>query len=75
MKVMIRSTDAGLSVYLPKKDLEAPIIKVENDDLWGGTVRFRTAWTLILPDLPRDTRRPISVEAKKTSDGTDPDAG
>ncbi|TIR95252.1 MAG: putative nitrogen fixation protein NifT, partial [Mesorhizobium sp.] len=26
-------------------------------------------WRLMLPDLPRDTRLPITVEAMKISDG------
>ncbi|MER8502241.1 MULTISPECIES: putative nitrogen fixation protein NifT [unclassified Mesorhizobium] len=68
MKVMIRRTDAGLSAYVPKKDLEEPIIKLEKEELWGGTVTLRNGWRLLLPDLPRDTRLPITVEAKKVSE-------
>ncbi|MER9901108.1 putative nitrogen fixation protein NifT [Mesorhizobium sp. M0130] len=68
MKVMIRRTDAGLSAYVPKKDLEEPIIKLENEELWGGTVTLRNGWRLLLPDLPRDTRLPITVEARKVSE-------
>ena len=41
MKVMIRRDSAGkLSVYVPKKDLEEPVVEQEKDDLWGGTVRL-----------------------------------
>ncbi|MER8670424.1 putative nitrogen fixation protein NifT [Mesorhizobium sp. M1156] len=68
MKVMIRRTDAGLSAYVPKKDLEEPIIKLEKEELWGGTVTLRNGWRLLLPDLPQDTRLPITVEAKKVSE-------
>lgn len=68
MKVMIRRTDAGLSAYVPKKDLEEPIIKLEKEQLWGGTVTLRNGWRLLLPDLPRDTRLPITVEARKISE-------
>ncbi|ANT54678.1 MULTISPECIES: putative nitrogen fixation protein NifT [Mesorhizobium] len=68
MKVMIRRTGAGLSAYVPKKDLEEPIVKVENEDLWGGCVTLRNGWRLVLPELPRDTRLPITVEARKISD-------
>ncbi|TIM71077.1 MAG: putative nitrogen fixation protein NifT, partial [Mesorhizobium sp.] len=53
----------------PKKDLEEPITEIENADLWGGTVTLRNGWRLMLPDLPRDTRLPITVEAMKISDG------
>ncbi len=68
MKVMIRRTGAGLSAYVPKKDLEEPIIKVENEHLWGGAVTLRNGWRLVLPDLPQGTRLPITVEARKISD-------
>ncbi|RNJ42536.1 putative nitrogen fixation protein NifT [Mesorhizobium erdmanii] len=68
MKVMIRRTDAGLSAYVPKKDLEEPIVKLENEDLWGGIVTLGNGWRFVLPDLPRDTRLPITVEARKISD-------
>ncbi|PZV40156.1 putative nitrogen fixation protein NifT [Mesorhizobium kowhaii] len=68
MKVMIRRTDAGLSAYVPKKDLEEAIIKFENQDLWGGVVTLRNGWRLLLPDLPPNTRLPITVEARKLPD-------
>ncbi|APG93284.1 putative nitrogen fixation protein NifT [Sinorhizobium americanum] len=68
MKVMIRRTSAGLSAYVPKKDLEEPIIKVENEELWGGTVTLKNGWRLALPDLPRDTRLPVTVEARRIFD-------
>ncbi|MER9209454.1 putative nitrogen fixation protein NifT [Mesorhizobium sp. M0771] len=68
MKVMIRRSDAGLSAYVPKKDLEEPIIKLEKEELWGGTVTLRNGWRLLLPDLPHDTRLPITVEARKISE-------
>ncbi|AUX79090.1 putative nitrogen fixation protein NifT [Sinorhizobium fredii] len=68
MKVMIRRTSAGLSAYVPKKDLEEPIVKVENEDLWGGAVTLKNGWRLALPDLPRDTRLPITVDARRIFD-------
>ncbi|WP_114947323.1 putative nitrogen fixation protein NifT [Microvirga calopogonii] len=67
MKIMIRRSSAGLSAYVPRKDLEEPIIKVENENLWGGTVTLRNGWRFVLPDLPRETRLPITVEARKIS--------
>lgn len=37
MKVMIRrSPETGLSIYVPKKDLEEPIVESEHETLWGG---------------------------------------
>ncbi|QPB24637.1 putative nitrogen fixation protein NifT [Rhizobium sp. 007] len=69
MKVTIRRTGVGLSAYIPKKDLEEPIISVEKENLWGGFVLLRNGWRLALPDLPQDTRLPITVEARKLSRG------
>ncbi|SON57929.1 nitrogen fixation protein NifT [Hartmannibacter diazotrophicus] len=65
MKVMIRRSDKGLSAYVPKKDLEEPIVFVERETLWGGEVKLKNGWVLVLPEMPDDTRLPITVNAKK----------
>ena len=65
MKVMIRRSEKGLSAYVPKKDLEEPIVETERDSLWGGSVKLRNGWTLILPEMPPETKLPITVNAKK----------
>lgn len=65
MKVMIRRSAGGLSAYVPKKDLEEPIVEVERESLWGGAVRLKNGWTLILPEMPLETRLPVTVNARK----------
>jgi len=66
MKVMIRRNDKGeLSAYVPKKDLEEPIVETEKPGLWGGTVRLANGWQLELPAMAADTRLPITVEARR----------
>ena len=65
MKVMIRRGEKGLSAYVPKKDLEEPIVETERETLWGGSVKLRNGWTLILPEMPPDTKLPITVNARK----------
>jgi nitrogen fixation protein NifT len=65
MKLMIRRTDKGLSAYAPKKDLEEPIVAVEKATLWGGWVKLKNGWVLVLPIMPADTRLPITVEAQR----------
>lgn len=66
MKVMMRRNAAGvLSVYVPKKDLEEPVVAQEKPDLWGGTVTLANGWLLALPEMAADTRLPITVEARK----------
>ncbi|WP_237718433.1 putative nitrogen fixation protein NifT [Rhodovulum sp. PH10] len=65
---MIRKTDKGLSAYVPKKDLEQPIVELEKDAMWGGWVKLKNGWTLVLPDMPPETRLPVTVEARKVGD-------
>ncbi|WP_028310390.1 putative nitrogen fixation protein NifT [Derxia gummosa] len=66
MKVMIRRGSNGvLSAYVPKKDLEEPIVSQEKETLWGGMVTLANGWQLALPEMPEGTTLPITVEAKK----------
>lgn len=65
MKVMIRKTSSGLSAYVPKKDLEEPIVELERDSLWGGWIRLKNGWVLELPALAPETALPITVNARK----------
>lgn len=66
MKVMIRKNKAGaLTVYVAKKDLEEPIVSMESETLWGGLVTLANGWQLALPEMPEDTKLPITVDARK----------
>jgi nitrogen fixation protein NifT len=68
MKVMIRRDQKGvLSAYVPKKDLEEPIVSQEKEALWGGTVTLANGWVLSLPEMAEGTHLPITVEAKRLS--------
>ncbi len=70
MKVMIRRASNGvLSAYVPKKDLEEPIVSQEKPDLFGGTVTLANGWQLALPEMPEGTTLPITVEAKRLTSG------
>jgi nitrogen fixation protein NifT len=69
MKVMIRrSPEIGLSIYVPKKDLEEPIVESEHDSLWGGWIRIANGWVLDLPAMAADTPLPITINARKRGD-------
>ncbi len=66
MKVMIRKDSQGtLTAYVPKKDLEEPIIAMVNPGMWGGLVTLANGWQLELPAMPANTPLPITVEAKR----------
>lgn len=69
MKVMIRRDAAGtLSAYVPKKDLEEPIVEMENSRMWGGIVTLANGWRLELPDLAADTPLPLTVNARRVGE-------
>lgn len=66
MKVMIRKDSKGtLTAYVPKKDLEEPIVSMAQPDLWGGIVTLANGWQLDLPAMPAGTPLPITVEARR----------
>ncbi len=69
MKIMLRKNAAGeLSVYVPKKDLEEPVVAMEQTGMWGGTITMANGWKLELPAMPEETRLPITVDARKLGD-------
>lgn len=66
MKVMIRRLPSGaLSAYVPKKDLEEPVVAQERPELWGGSITLANGWMLVLPEMPASTALPITVEARR----------
>jgi len=67
MKVMVRKSGEQYTIYVAKKDLEEPIVGMEKPGLWGGWAKIANGWTLALPEMPPDTRLPITVEARKLS--------
>ena len=68
MKIMLRRDTKGvLSVYVPKKDLEEPVVSQEKENLWGGKVTLGNGWELELPEMPDETKLPITVEARRLS--------
>ena len=68
MKVMMRRAEGVLSAYVPKKDLEEPVVEQQLELLWGGWIRLANGWVLDLPEMPEETRLPITVNARKRSE-------
>lgn len=63
---MIRKTNQGaLSAYVAKKDLEEPIVAMEQPGIWGGVVTLGNGWRLELPAMPAATTLPVTVEARR----------
>ncbi|MHB0984122.1 MAG: putative nitrogen fixation protein NifT [Sulfuricella sp.] len=66
MKIMIRKNAQGiLSAYVPKKDLEEPIVAMEQAGMWGGIVTLANGWRLELPAMAAETTLPITVDARR----------
>ncbi len=66
MKIMIRKSHDGiLSIYVPKKDLEEPIVAMEKPEMWGGIITLGNGWQLELPEVPPGTEIPCTVEARR----------
>ena len=69
MKVMLRKDAKGiLSAYIPKKDLEEPIVSMDKAEMWGGMVTLANGWRLELPAMSADTKLPLTVEVRKVSE-------
>ncbi|MEK7395123.1 MAG: putative nitrogen fixation protein NifT [Fibrobacterota bacterium] len=66
MKVMIRKLSSGtFTAYIPKKDLEEPIVQMDNAGLWGGNVTLANGWRLEMPVLDDQATFPRTVEARR----------
>jgi nitrogen fixation protein NifT len=66
MKLMIRKDSKGtLTGYVPKKDLEEPIVSMDKPEMWGGLITLGNGWQFDLPAMPADTPLPITVEARR----------
>ena len=70
MKVMIRRSEGILSAYVPKKDLEEPVVEQQHAALWGGWIRLKNGWILELPEMASETALPITVNARKRGEET-----
>ena len=71
MKVMLRKLGDVYEIYVPKKDLEEKVVEMEKETLWGGWIKIANGWTFAMPDMPADTKLPITVEARKLSGDDD----
>ncbi len=67
---MIRKDITGtLKAYLPRKDLEEPIVSMTRGEMWGGLVKLGNGWQFELPEMAADTPLPITVEARRVDSG------
>ena len=68
MKVTIRKVGDAFEAYVPKKDMEEKVVASETPHVWGGVITLSNGWRFQMPDLPIDTRLPLTVEARKLAD-------
>lgn len=71
MKVTIRMVGDQYEAYVPKKDMEEKVVDMSNGRIWGGIITLTNGWKFQMPDLPEDTRMPITVDARKLAEVDD----
>lgn len=66
MKATFRkNSDGRLEVYIPKKDVEALVLDVEIEGVWGGTFKLSNGWKIKVPPLETEPKFPITLEVRK----------
>ncbi|MBI4828255.1 MAG: putative nitrogen fixation protein NifT [Nitrospinae bacterium] len=65
MKITIRRAEGGLSVYIPKKDLETRVIATDPAHAFGGRIECVGGLTLYIEPMKEAPALPLTVEARK----------
>ena len=67
MKATIRKrADNSLEIYIPKKDLEAVVIKTEGTEgKWGGIFELANGLKIQVPYFDNEPKLPITLEVRK----------
>ena len=68
MKITVRKVAAGWQVYVPKKDLEEPVVAMQQPGLWGGWIELGNGWRFEVPPMPADTPVPLTLDARKLAE-------
>jgi len=66
-KVMLRRTDEGMTLYIPKQDLEEKIISIEHPGpgQWGGQITLSDGSSFVVDIMSEEPKLPITVRAKR----------
>ncbi|MBF0274467.1 MAG: putative nitrogen fixation protein NifT [Nitrospinae bacterium] len=67
MKVIVRKVGETLSVYIPKKDLEANVIATDPDHVFGGTIEIQGGMKLYIEPMEETPKLPLTMNAKKVA--------
>lgn len=65
MKVMVSKVDGAYSIYIPKKDLEAKVVSIEEGVAFGGTWELENGDKLYIEPMDAEPRLPQTLRAKK----------
>jgi len=65
MKVIVNFKEGQYSVYIPKKDIEVNIIKIEKDSVFGGKLYLENGMILYIEPQNEDVVFPKTFDAKK----------
>lgn len=65
MKVIISKNRDEYSVYIPKKDMEEKVVKVDKKGNWGGTFTLSNGWQLEIPFFDQEPSLPKTMNVKR----------
>ncbi len=65
MKVILRKIKDDYEIYVAKKDLEEKVVEAEFPTIWGGWIKLANGWRFQMPDMPADTKLPLTIDARK----------
>jgi len=66
-KVMLRRTEEGMTLYVPKQDLEEKVLEIEHPGpgQWGGKIKLVDGSSFVVDVMPEEPKLPITVRAKR----------
>ncbi len=65
MKVMVSHKGEGYSIYIPKKDMEADVINIEGDAVFGGTWELEGGMKLFIEPQDSIPKLPLTLVANR----------
>jgi len=66
-KVMLRRTEEGMTLYVPKQDLEEKVVGMEHPGpgQWGGEIKLADGSSFVIDVMAEEPKLPITIRAKR----------
>jgi len=69
MKVTLNNKGGVYTVYVPKKDMEEPVVNIESESLWGGVYTMANGWVIEVPEEDEVPKLPKTMNVKLITKG------